>query len=133
MIGDAQPDLIKILLLQMGVNLSNLIKQFHRNLCGKIEATWQHFQTNKRFRIDLDPKVPYLGEDDDGKLIEPTDEQIKELYCQVGNPSSKEDIGEQGFANAYHGSLIFKKLVIYILECGYGANDLRDMFGGEQF
>ena len=29
MIGDAQPDLIKILLLQMGVNLSNLIKQFH--------------------------------------------------------------------------------------------------------
>ena len=122
MIGDAQPDLIKILLLQMGVNLSNLIKRFHRNICGKIEATWQYFQTNKRFRIDLDPKVPYLGEDDDGKLIEPTDEQMRELYRQVGNPNSKEDIGEDGFVNAYHGSLIFKRLVIYILERGYGAN-----------
>ena len=35
--------------------------------------------------------------------------------------------------NAYHGSLIFKKLVIYLLECGYGGIHLRDMFGGEQF
>ena len=58
---------------------------------------------------------------------------MKELYRQVGNPNSKEDIGEQGFVNAYHGSLIFKRLVIYPLECGYGGDDLRDMFGGEQF
>ena len=58
---------------------------------------------------------------------------MKELYRRVGSPNSKEDIGEQGFVNAYHGSLIFKKLVIYLLECGYGSNDLRDMFGGEQF
>ena len=133
MIGDAQPDLIKILLLQIGVNLHILIKHFHRNFCGKIETVWQHFQKNKTLRIDLDPKVPYLGEDDDGNLIEPTDDQMKELYRQVGNPNSKEDIGEQGFVNAHHGSLIFKKLVIYLLECGYGSNDLRDMFGREQF
>ena len=58
---------------------------------------------------------------------------MRELYRQVGNPNSKEDIGEDGFVHAYHGSLIFKRLVIYILECGYGANDLQDMFGGEQF
>ena len=32
MIEDAQPDLIKILLLQLGVNLSNLIKRFHWNI-----------------------------------------------------------------------------------------------------
>ena len=80
----------------------------------------------------MDPKVPYLGEDDDGNLIEPTDEQMRELYRQVGNPKGKEDCGEQGFVNAYHGSLIFKKLVNYLLECGYGGSDLRDMFGGEQ-
>ena len=134
MIGDAQPDLIKILLLQMGVNLHILIKHFHRNFCGKIETVWQHFQKNKTLRIDLDPKVPYLGEDDDGNLIETTDDHMKELYYhRVGNPNCKEDIGEQGFVNAYHGSLIFKKLIIYLLECGYGSNDLRDMFGGEQF
>ena len=47
---------------------------------------------------------------------------MRELYRQVGNPNSREDIGEDGFVNAYHGSLIFKRLVIYILECGYGAN-----------
>ena len=83
MIGDAQPDLIKILLVQIGVNLNNLIKHFHRNFCGKIETVWQHFQkTNKTLRIDLDPKVPYLGEDD-GDLIEPTDAQMKELYRRV--------------------------------------------------
>ena len=58
---------------------------------------------------------------------------MKELYHRVGNPNSKEDIGEQGFVNAYHGSLIFKKLVIHLLEWGYGGNDLRAMFEGEQF
>ena len=78
-------------------------------------------------------KVPYLGEDDDGNLIEPTDDQMRELYDDVGNPKSKKDIGEQGFVNAYHGSLIFKKLVIYLLECGYSASVLQDMFGGDQY
>ena len=61
----------------------------------------QHFEkASKKLRIDLDPKVPYLGEDDEGNLIEPTDEQMKELYRQVGNPNGKEDIGEQRFVNA---------------------------------
>ena len=27
--------------------------------------------------------------------------------------------------NAYHGSLIFKALVTYLLECGYTSNDLN--------
>ena len=58
---------------------------------------------------------------------------MRDLYRQVGNPKSKEDIGEQGFVNAYHGSLIFKRLIIYLSECGYGSNDLRDMFGGEEY
>ena len=69
----------------------------------KLKRHGKIFQVNKKFRIDLDPKVPYLGEDSDGNLIEPTDEQMKELYRQVGNPKSKEDIGEDGFVNAYHG------------------------------
>ena len=34
---------------------------------------------------------------------------------------------------AYHGSLIFKRLVTYLLECGYTPNDLKEKFGGEQF
>ena len=76
-----------------------------------------HFNRNSRFRIDLDPKAPYLGTDHEGNLIEPSDEQMRELYREVGNPGSKEDIGEDGFVNAYHGSLIFKTLVTYLLEC----------------
>ena len=58
---------------------------------------------------------------------------MRELYREVGNPGSKEDIGEDGFVNAYHGSLIFKTLVTYLLECGYISNDLKEKFGGEQF
>ena len=133
MIGDAQPDLIKILLLQMGEPIQSDQTVPSEFLLGRLKRLGNIFRRTREFRIDLDPKVPYLGEDDDGKLIEPTDEQMRELYRQVGNPNSKEDIGEDGFVHAYHGSLIFKRLVIYILECGYGANDLQDMFGGEQF
>ena len=131
MIGDAQPELIKILLLQMGMNLLKMYKQFHRNFCGTFETAWQHFQMNQQFRLDLDPKVPYLGEDDDGNLIEPSDEQMQDLYHQIGRPESKDDVGEDGFVNAYHGSLIFKKLLTYILECGYVFDDLQNMFSDE--
>ena len=57
--------------------------------------------------------------------IEPTDDQMGELYQQIGNPRSKDDLGEEGFVNAYHGSLVFKKLVTYVLECGYAFSDLQ--------
>ena len=122
------PELIKILLLQMGLNLLKIYKQFHRNFCGTFETAWQHFQMNQQFRLDLDPKVPYLGEDDDGNLIEPSDEQMRDLYRQIGKPEHKDDVGEDGFVSAYHGSLVFKKLLIYVLECGYTFDDLQNMF-----
>ena len=131
MIGDAQPELIKILLLQMGMNILKIYKQFHRSFCGTVESAWQHFQMNQRFRLDLDPKVPFLGEDDDGNLIEPSTEQMQELYHQIGKPESKDDVGEDGFINAYHGSLVFKKLIIYVLECGYAFSDLQNIFSEE--
>ena len=133
LIGDAQTEPIKILLLQMGINILRIYKQFHRNFCGSIETAWQHFQQNSQFRLDLDPKVPYLGEDDDGVLVEPSIEQMKFLYRQIGKPGNKEDIGEDGFVNAYHGSLIFKKLLVYVLECGYNYSDLQSIFTDEQF
>ena len=128
MIGDAQPELIKILLLQIGLNILRIYKQFHRNFCGTQETAWQYFQLNQQFRLDLDPKVPYLGEDGDGNLIEPSDEQMGELYRRIGKPEQRDDIGEDGFVNAYHGSLVFKKLVTYVLECGYTFDDLQTLF-----
>ena len=128
MIGDAQPELIKILLLQIGLNILRIYKNFHRNFCGTQETAWQHFQLNQQFRMDLDPKVPYLGEDGDGNLIEPSDEQMRELYRRIGKPEQRDDIGEDGFVNAYHGSLIFKKLGTYVLECGYTFDDLQTLF-----
>ena len=125
MIGGAQPDLINILLLQIGTNLYFMIQHFQINFCGKIEVLWKHFNRNSKFRIGLGPKVPFLGGDHEGNLIEPSDDQMRELYREVGNPGSKEDIGEDGFVNAYHGSLIFKTLVTYLLECGYTSNFQR--------
>ena len=130
MIGDAQPELIKILLLQIGLNILKIYKQFHRNFCGTFETAWQQFQVNQQFRLDLDPKVPYLGEDDDGNLVEPSDDQMRELYRQIGKPERKDDVGEDGFVNAYHGSLVFKKLLIYVLECGY-TFDLAQLKKGD--
>ena len=130
-IGDAQPDLIKILLLQIGSNILRIYRHFQRNFCDDIECGWQQFQRNPRYRLDLDPRVPYLGEGDDGFLIEPTDDQMRELYQEVGNPNTRDDMGEEGFTNAYHGSLVFKKLVTYILECGYEFSDLQVLFGDE--
>ena len=55
MIGDAQPDLIKILLLQIGVNLYFMIKDFQMDFCGKIDVIWKHFQRHSTFRIDPIP------------------------------------------------------------------------------
>ena len=130
-IGDAQPELIKILLLQMGNNLLKIYRNFQRNFCEDTESGWQQFRRNPEFRLDLDPKVPYLGEDKDGNLIEPTDEDMKNLYQEIGNPQSKDDLGEDGFDNAYHGSLIFKKLITYVLECGYTMSDLQQLFSDE--
>ena len=130
-IGDAQPELIKIMLLQMGNNLSKIHKHYHRNFCEDHESAWQHFQRNDRYRLDLDPRVPYLGEDDDGNPIEPSDEQMEELYEEIGNPGGKDDLGAVGFTCAYHGSLVFKKLITYVLECGYTLADLQNMFDDE--
>ena len=130
-IGDAQPELIKILLLQIGLHILRIYRIFQQNFCGNCETAWQHFQQNKKFRMDLDSKVPYLGEDENGELIEPTAQQMRELYHEVGRPDQKDDIGEEGFVNAYYGAIVLKRLVVYTLECGYTYEDLLNIFVDE--
>ena len=130
-IGDAQPELIKILLLQIGLHILRIYRIFQRNFCGSCETAWQHFQQNKKFRMDLDSKVPYLGEDENGELIEPTAQQMRELYHEVGRPDHKDDIEEEGFVNAYYGAIVLKRLVVYTLECGYTYEDLLNIFVDE--
>ena len=127
----AQPELIKILLLQIGLHILRIYRIFQRNFCGSCETAWQHFQQNKKFRMDLDSKVPYLGEDENGELIEPTAQQMRELYHEVGRPDQKDDIGEEGFVNAYYGAIVLKRLVVYTLECGYTYEDLLNIFVDE--
>ena len=131
-IGDAQPELIKILLLQIGLRILRIYRIFQRNFCGNCETAWQHFQQNKKFRMDLDSKVPYLGEDENGELIEPTAQQMRELYHEVGRPEHKDDIGEERFVNAYYGAIVLKRLVVYTLECGYTYEDLLNVFVDEE-
>ena len=43
MIGDAQPELIKILLLQIGLNILRIYQQYHRNFCGATETNMAIF------------------------------------------------------------------------------------------
>ena len=82
--------------------------------------------------MDLDSRVPYLGEDENGELIEPTAQQMKELYQEIGRPQQKDDIGEEGFVNAYYGSVVLKRLLVYTLECGYTYEDLQNIFFDEE-
>ena len=82
--------------------------------------------------MDLDSRVPYLGEDENGELIEPTAQQMKELYKEIGRPNQKDDIGEEGFVNAYYGAVVLKRLLIYTLECGYTYDDLQNIFFDEE-
>ena len=129
-IGDAQPELIKILLLQMGNNLLRIHRHYCLNFCeNSIETAWQHFQTVNAYRFDLDPKVPYLGEDENGDPKEPTDDQMRELYWNICDPEDRNNLGPDGFTCAYYGSLIFKKLITYILECGFTYTDLQNALG----
>ena len=130
-IGDAQPELIKILLLQMGNNRLRLHRHYSLNFCESIETSWQHFLKNDKYRFDLDPRVPYLGEDEHGNPIEPSDEQMIRLYDEICTPGGKDDLGPDGFTCAYHGSLVFKKLITYVLECGYTYADLQKILGDE--
>ena len=55
-IGDAQPDLIKILLLQIGNNILRIYRHFQRNFCDDIECGWQQFQRNPTTDWTLTPK-----------------------------------------------------------------------------
>ena len=129
-IGDAQPELIKILLLQMGNNLLRIHRHHCLNFCeNSIDTAWQHFQKNNAYRFDLDPKVPYLGEDENGDPKEPTEEQMRELYWNTCNPEDKNDLGPDGFTWAYYGSLVYKKLITYILECGFTHTDIQNELG----
>ena len=129
-IGDAQPELIKILLLQMGNNLLRIHRHYCLNFCeNSIDTAWQHFQKNNAYRFDLDPKVPYLGEDENGDPKEPTEEQMRELYWNTCNPEDKNDLGPDGFTWAYYGSLVYKKLITYILECGFTHTDIQNELG----
>lgn len=128
MIGDAQPDFVNLILLQMGSNINHIIKNFHRNFCGPVGNLWKHFQSHNDLRVDLDPKIPYIGLDDNGDLIEPDEYHLRHQYQTVGRPDSPDDLGEDGFVRSYQGSLIFKRLVVYVLERGFAPDDFRERF-----
>ena len=128
-LGDARPDLINLLLLAIGSNVAQILQNFHRNYCGPIEEIWRQFQPHGELRIDLDPKIPYLGVNDEGELIEPQEYHLRAQYQKVGIPAHADDLGEDGFIRSYRGSLNSKKLVIYVLECGYYTpDDFREIF-----
>ena len=126
-LGDAQPDLINVLLLSPGSNLAHIIKNFRRNYCGPVEELWRQHQSHSDLRIDLDPKIPFLGEDERGNLIERDEHHLKVQYQRIGKPGQAGDLGEDGFIRSYRGSLIFKELATYVLEPGYTPDDFRAM------
>eukprot|EP00435_Cladocopium_sp_Y103_P007792 s835_g2.t1 len=79
-------------------------------------------------RLDLDPKIPFLGVDINGELIEPNDQQLEQHYQDWMNKKTKFDQGLDGYIRSYHGALVFKRLATYILECGYTAEEFKAHF-----
>eukprot|EP00435_Cladocopium_sp_Y103_P011557 s3902_g3.t1 len=127
-VGDAQSELIHILILMIANNICTFISRHYNLFCegiGKLASADAEKTTE---RLDVDPKIPYLGIDDDGELIEPTDEQLEEFYKDNARPGSKHDLGEDGYVRSYYGSLIFKRLATYILECGYMPDEFKARF-----
>ena len=111
-IGDAQPELIKILLLQIGLHILRLYRLFNGT---SVETLKRHGNTSNRTRNSgwiWIQECHTLGEDENGELIEPTAQQMKELYEEVGRQKHKDDIGEEGFVNAYYGAIVLKRLLV---------------------
>eukprot|EP00435_Cladocopium_sp_Y103_P048297 s3250_g14.t1 len=109
-------------------NLGTFLARYHSLFCGDIGKLASAHADKAEERIDLDPKIPYLGTDNVGELIEPTDEQLEEYYQTSMNKTSKFDQGLDGYVRSYHGSLVFKRLATYILECGYTAEEFKARF-----
>ena len=89
------------------------------------------FQQNQKFRMDLDSRTPYLGEDENGELIEPTAQQMKELYKEIGRPNQKTTSEKRDSSMHTMGSGT-QKTSVYTLECGYTYDDLQNIFFDEE-
>eukprot|EP00435_Cladocopium_sp_Y103_P054686 s449_g17.t2 len=127
-VGDAQSELIHIMILMVANNLSAFLARHYSLFCERVGKLASAHREKPGERLDLDPKIPFLGVDQDGELIEPTDQQLEEHYENNMNKRSKSDQGVDGYVRSYHGSLVFKKLANYILECGYTAEDFKAHF-----
>eukprot|EP00435_Cladocopium_sp_Y103_P035466 s647_g9.t1 len=127
--GDAQSELIHIVILMLANNLCLFLARHYSLFCEVVGKLASAHAEKPGERIDIDPKIPLLGEEQNSELIEPADQQLEEHYQVFGNPThSKHDQGMDGFVRSYHGSLIFKRLANYILECGYTADEFKAHF-----
>eukprot|EP00435_Cladocopium_sp_Y103_P069136 s370_g32.t1 len=127
-IGDAQTELIHIVILMIANNLGTFLARYHSLFCEDVGKLASAHADKSEERIDIDPKIPFLGVDNAGELIEPTDEQLEDYYRTSMNKKSKFDQGPDGYVRSYHGSLVFKRLATYILECGYTAEEFKAHF-----
>ena len=72
--------------------LANMIlgmfKRYHQHrVLMSPKEYMEEMRSNKHGRMDLDGLVKYTGEDGDGNLLMPTDEEIEEIFRQKGTPS----------------------------------------------
>eukprot|EP00435_Cladocopium_sp_Y103_P008068 s733_g2.t1 len=130
-IGDAQSELIYLMILMIANNINSIYPRFYNRFCeGKKKLIDSFNKNDGNWRLDLDPRIPYLGEDQHGNLIEPTEEQLETCYEQHIK-GTESDIGLDGYILSYYGSSHMKRFVGYIMECGYTPGDLKKHFGKE--
>eukprot|EP00435_Cladocopium_sp_Y103_P033986 s3204_g8.t1 len=127
--GDAQSELIHIIILMMANNLAVFLQRHCGFWCEDVKKLASaHAAKDQMWRMDVDPKIPFLSKNENGDIIEPTDQQLEEHYDEHGNTETKHDLGKDGYVRSYHGSFIFKKLANYVLECGYTPEEYKNIF-----
>eukprot|EP00435_Cladocopium_sp_Y103_P000766 s1825_g1.t1 len=89
LVGDAQTELIHIIILMIANNLGTFLGRHHSLFCGDIGKLASAHNDKAQERFDLDPKIPFLGVDNNGELIEPNDEQLEQHYQDWMNKKTK--------------------------------------------
>ena len=83
-------------------------------------------------RIDLNEPVPYNGLDEDGMLLDPTEQQHKDYhhhkYVVNGKEENSHRFEFEGYMQSYKMNLICQKMILYCIRCGITHRELKDMY-----
>ena len=88
----------------------------------------------KATRCDLTGKWPDLDENEDGDLMDPTDEEFKKIHKEVrlSQHTNKRDLARDDFEDfrlASEGAKIIREILKYFINCGWTISEIKRALG----